>query len=110
MIDESLLIDDEYYRMLESIFNRAGTASKEHLKVAETVRPKLVQDGMFLVGLDIVGAKILEINVFSPGALWSASTTQGTNFAESIIAALEQKVAIRASYAEPFANRELATF
>ncbi len=27
----------------------------EHLRLAEIVRPKLVQDGMFLVGLDIVG-------------------------------------------------------
>lgn len=26
-------------------------------------------DGMFLVGLDIVGDKLMEINVFSPGGL-----------------------------------------
>ena len=39
------------------------------LHIAEIVRPKLVQDGMFLVGLDIVGDKLMEINVFSPGGL-----------------------------------------
>ena len=37
------------------------------LRVAELIRPKLVADGMFLVGIDIVGDKILEVNVFSPG-------------------------------------------
>ncbi len=42
------------------------------LHIAEIVRPKLVQDGMFLVGLDIVGDKLMEINVFSPGGLGSA--------------------------------------
>src|SRR5690606_31609580 len=36
------------------------------LRMAEIVRPKLVQDGMFLVGLDVVGDKLMEINVFSP--------------------------------------------
>ena len=41
-------------------------------KIAEIVRPKLVQDGMFLVGLDVVGDKLMEINVFSPGGLGSA--------------------------------------
>ncbi len=43
-----------------------------HLELAKMVRPKLVQDGMFLVGLDIVGDKLMEINVFSPGGLGSA--------------------------------------
>ena len=39
------------------------------LSVAEAVRPKLLADGMFLVGLDIVGDKLMEVNVFSPGGL-----------------------------------------
>ena len=42
------------------------------LELAEVVRPKLIADGMFLVGLDIVGDKLMEINVFSPGGLGSA--------------------------------------
>src|SRR5690349_13370413 len=32
-----------------------ATVTDEMLKLAEIVRPKLVADGMFLVGLDIVG-------------------------------------------------------
>ncbi len=82
----------------------------EHLRVAELVRPKLIRDGMFLVGLDIVGDKILEINVFSPGALISASETQGTSFADAIIDSIERKVEIRDKARRPFENRELATY
>ncbi|HEY3670214.1 MAG TPA: glutathione synthase, partial [Acidimicrobiia bacterium] len=33
------------------------------LEVAEAVRPKLLADGMFFVGLDIVGDKLMEVNV-----------------------------------------------
>ena len=58
------------------------------LKVAELIRPKLVADGMFLVGIDIVGDKILEVNVFSPGNLGSCSRLAGVNFAEPILEAI----------------------
>jgi len=51
---------------------RQAEIGTSHLRLAEIVRPKLVQDGMFLVGLDIVGGKLMEINVFSPGGLGSA--------------------------------------
>ena len=40
---------------------------------------------MFLVGIDIVGDKILEVNVFSPGNLKSCSTLAGVEFSEAII-------------------------
>ena len=53
---------------------------KSILEIAEIVHPKLVQDGMFLVGLDIVGNKLMEINVFSPGGLGSAQQFEKTNF------------------------------
>ncbi|MGN6303507.1 MAG: glutathione synthase [Mesorhizobium sp.] len=79
------------------------------LKIAEVVRPKLVQDGMFLVGLDIVGDKILEINVFTPGGLWSISQMYETDFVETVMLALEDKLAIREAYPKSISNRRLAT-
>jgi glutathione synthase len=36
------------------------------LHIVEIVRPKLVEDGMFLVSLDIVGRKLMEINDSAP--------------------------------------------
>jgi glutathione synthase len=78
------------------------------LKVAEIIRPKLLADGMFLVGIDIVGDTILEVNVFSPGNLHSCSELAGVDFAVPILEAIERKVAIKAQYAHAFDNRHLA--
>jgi glutathione synthase len=85
------------------------TVTDKVLKIAEVVRPKLVQDGMFLVGLDIVGDKILEINVFTPGGLWSISQMHETDFVETVMLALEDKLAIRKAYPKSISNRRLAT-
>ena len=63
---------------------------------------------MFLVGIDIVGDKILEVNVFSPGNLRSCNTLAGANFAEPIIASVERKVEIAGEFAHKFDNRALA--
>ncbi len=85
------------------------TVTDTMLAIAETVRPKLVADGMFLVGLDIVGDKILEINVFSPGGLNNLSDMYDTNFCDSVIVALETKHAIQEAYGPTITNRALAT-
>jgi glutathione synthase len=79
------------------------------LRVAEIVRPKLVQDGMFLVGLDIVGDKLMEINVFSPGGLGSAQRFEKVNFNQTVIQALENKVQYMNYYRRNFDNTEMAT-
>ena len=79
------------------------------LRVAEIVRPKLVGDGMFLVGLDVVGDKLMEINVFSPGGLGSAQSFEGVNFAHAVILSLERKVQYMGFYQRNFDNLDMAT-
>ena len=79
------------------------------LHIAEIVRPKLVEDGMFLVGLDIVGDKLMEINVFSPGGLGSAQSFEGVNFAHAVVAALERKANYMGFYRRNFNNVDMAT-
>ena len=79
------------------------------LRIAEIVRPKLVQDGMFFVGLDIVGDKLMEINVFSPGGLGSAQSFEGVNFTYPVIRALERKVQYMQFYSRNFDNVDIAT-
>jgi glutathione synthase len=79
------------------------------LAVADMVRPKLISDGLFLVGLDIVGETILEINVFTPGGLHSICRLQEVNFAEAVVVALERKLEIRAAHQGAISNRALAT-
>jgi glutathione synthase len=79
------------------------------LHIAEIVRPKLVEDGMFFVGLDIVGDKLMEINVFSPGGLGSARQFENVNFAHAVIEALERKVTYMGFYRRNFNNIDMAT-
>ena len=81
---------------------------KTELAVAEMIRPKLITDGMFLVGIDIVDDKILEVNVFSPGNLESCSKLAGVDFSVPVLEAMERKAAIKAEYAKVFDNRHLA--
>ena len=83
--------------------------SREALSIAETVRPKLVQDGMFLVGLDIVGDKLMEINVFSPGGLGSAQKFTKINFTRYVIEALERKSHYMKAYGRNFDNVDMCT-
>ncbi len=87
----------------------ACKVTDDMLRLAELVRPKLVSDGMFLVGMDIVGSKLMEINVFSPGGIHSAGELQGVDFAAPVIDALERKVAIRASYGPTLSNVAINT-
>ncbi|MCB9078882.1 MAG: glutathione synthase [Anaerolineaceae bacterium] len=99
---------------MRSNVHAGGTIAKARiddtaLRVAEIVRPKLVQDGMFLVGLDIVGDKLMEINVFSPGGLGSAQRFEKTNFTYAVIHALENKVQYMSYYDRNFDNAEMAT-
>jgi glutathione synthase len=79
------------------------------LRVANIVRPKIVLDGMFMVGLDIVGEKLLEVNVFSPGGLKSAKKMEGVNFAREVVRLLDRKVQHVSQYHRKFDNVEIAT-
>lgn len=88
---------------------RKAQVNNTMLHLAELIRPKLIQDGMFFVGIDIVGNKLMEINVFSPGGLHSLSQLEDRNFARELILALEHKVDAMQRYNRNFNNVELAT-
>jgi glutathione synthase len=79
------------------------------LRLTDLVRPKLIADGMFLVGLDIVGDKLMEVNVFSPGGLGSCETMYEAPFCDVVIDALEHKVDLRVHYDRAIDNAHLAT-
>lgn len=57
-----------------SNISAGGTVAKHTLSPAEKklckwVGPKLVKDGLFFVGLDLIGGKLIEVNVLSPGGI-----------------------------------------
>jgi glutathione synthase len=79
------------------------------LELVDIVRPKLRTDGMFLVGLDIVGDKLMEVNVFSPGGLHTCKKLYEADFEEAVIEALDDKVALRRHYPTGPSNATVAT-
>jgi len=85
-----------------------ATVNEDMLQLVDCVGPKLVRDGMFLVGLDIVGDKLMEINVFSPGGLESAEDFTGVRFSRMVIEDLERKLEAIKNSTETLMNRELA--
>ncbi len=99
---------------MRSNIHAGGQKAEAHvgdaaIRIAEIVRPKLVQDGMFLVGLDIVGDKLMEINVFSPGGLGSAQKFTKINFSRYVIEALERKAQYMQFYGRNFDNVDMCT-
>ena len=81
----------------------------EMLRLASIVGPKLIKDGIFCAGLDIVGDKLVEINTISAGGLNIAGKLQGVDFGEAIIEKVERKVFYKQHYGEHIRNIELAT-
>ncbi|WP_299308233.1 glutathione synthase [uncultured Croceicoccus sp.] len=78
------------------------------LRIAEIVGPKLIDDGMYLTGLDIAGDKMMEINVDTPGGLNFIEDMSEVNFSGAIIDDLERKVRLQKQYGGTLSNRELA--
>jgi glutathione synthase len=69
-----------------------ATLSDADREIVETLAPRLVADGLFFVGLDVIGGKLIEVNVTSPTLLQQMSRLCGENLAETVIERLEEKV------------------
>ncbi|NBX91953.1 MAG: glutathione synthase [Proteobacteria bacterium] len=67
------------------------------VKIIEAIRPKLVSDGLYFVGIDIVGNKLLEVNVFCPGGINNINELYGINVGKVVIQDLERQVRYRQS-------------
>lgn len=67
-----------------------GTVQKHNLTAAEKrlckiVGPKLVKDGLYFVGLDLIGGKLIEVNVLSPGGIVNINRLNKTRLQKKII-------------------------
>ncbi len=78
------------------------------LEIAEAVRPRLLADGIFDAGIDIVGDKLVEINAISSGGLNAAGKLEDADFGGAVVRLIEKKVAYRQQYGTLIRNRELA--
>lgn len=81
---------------------------EDALRIASIASPKLIHDGMYLAGLDIVGDKMMEINVDTPGGIGQAEDLTGKDFSGAVLHDLEHKVELRRYYRGRFHNRDIA--
>lgn len=81
----------------------------EMQKIVDITAPKLIRDGLFFVGLDIVKDKLIEINVLSPGGLDYCEEIGLPDFTTTVIKAIERKIEYKRLYKNSISNRELAT-
>jgi glutathione synthase len=71
-------------------------------RICDILRPKLLADGLHFVGVDIVGDKLLELNVFTPGGIHSIQDLYDLDVADIVIRDLERRVRLRAAYRTTF--------
>lgn len=83
--------------------------TKEMKKIVEITAPKLIRDGLFFVGLDIVKDKLIEINVLSPGGLDGMAKIKVANFSDKVVESIERKLEYKKNYGDKLSNRVLAT-
>ena len=69
---------------------RAQELSARDREIAETLAPILVKRGLLLVGLDVIGDCLTEINVTSPTCFQEITQQKGFSVASMFVDALEQ--------------------
>ncbi|MDA3863899.1 MAG: hypothetical protein PF689_08545 [Deltaproteobacteria bacterium] len=71
---------------------RPAQISVQMRRAVEMAKPRLLADGLFMVGLDFIGNKIIELNVFSPGGFRDAERFADFSFSTRIIEKTEKMV------------------
>lgn len=77
----------------------AGAKAYKHVvtptekRICETIKHRLVQDGLYFVGIDIIANRLVEINCLSPGGIPRINRLQNSRLEAKVIDFIEQKVA-----------------
>ncbi|RNC89983.1 MAG: glutathione synthase [Allomuricauda sp.] len=66
--------------------------TKQEKALCKQIGPKLVKDGLFFVGIDVIGGKLVEVNVMSPGGVTYMNKVYKTKIQCQVIDFIESKV------------------
>jgi len=69
--------------------------TKKDIVMCEIIGKKLVKDGIYFAGLDIISGKLIEINVLSPGTIADINKLNNVKLQEKIVNFMEKAVAER---------------
>lgn len=68
------------------------TLTREEKALCKQIGPKLVNDGLYFVGIDVIGGKLVEVNVMSPGGITYMNKAYKTKIQSKVIDFIESKV------------------
>lgn len=71
--------------------------TEQDQKICDRVASQLQQDGLYFVGIDVIGGYLTEVNVTSPTGIREIDRLNGTRLAEDVIAWVEQTKAHKVS-------------
>lgn len=71
------------------------TLTKQDKILCDAIGEKLVRDGIFYAGLDLIGGKLIEVNVLSPGTITDINKLNNTKLQTKIVKYLEKVVSDR---------------
>ncbi len=72
------------------------TMTESQKRVCKKIGAKLVSDGLYFVGLDMIGDKILEVNVLNPGGITNINRLEKVKLQREVVDFLEEKVDAKA--------------
>ncbi|NQV51963.1 MAG: glutathione synthase [Flavobacteriales bacterium] len=92
-----------------SNIHTGGTAikhvlSKVEQKICDLMGPRLVADGLYFVGLDVINGKLIEVNVLSPGGITRINKLNRVKLQQKVMDFVEDVVIAK----ESALNRKLA--
>lgn len=68
------------------------TLTKQEKALCRHIGPKLVRDGLFFVGIDVINGKLIEVNVMSPGGIMRINRLNRVKLQKKVIDFVESVV------------------
>lgn len=67
--------------------------SDRERRICRSIGQKLVKDGIYFAGIDIIGGKLIEVNVLNPGGIVNINKMNKVNLEKSVLNFAEERVA-----------------
>jgi glutathione synthase len=81
--------------------------NKKDIELCNRIGKKLVQDGIYYAGLDIIGSKLIEVNVLSPGTITDINKLYKVKLQQKIVDYLEKAMEEKQLKKESFRAEEM---
>ncbi len=75
------------------VFQHTLTPSQR--AICDIIKPKLIADGLYFVGIDVIGDKLVEVNCVSPGGIPRINQLDGVKLESQVIDFIERKISIK---------------